>query len=435
MKVVKIISSIILTLAFLSLFGALVNSVSKGRSHLGFFTKPFYSFITFPVTVINVLKNTNISSAPPTFKDIDPAFKEKNNLDYDVFATNAFYRNNQWEIRLFNLRDDSILHKWYLRRNDFNAAASQRQFENSDPKNSLLLKNRSIIANISRTKNLFRLDKNSNIIWHNSEKLFHHSINLAEDGNIWTCSSAQAYVKVKNGEVQYLDDFITKVDIQTGKIIFDKSISDLLKENGEINLVHGISNTVWPANAINNDPLHLNDIEPALSNGRYWKKGDLFLSLRHRSVILQYRPQKNKLVRILHGPFFQQHDVDIVSKNEISIFNNNYSPLHQDGMNKKPTDLDYRDELTTSEIIIYNFDDSTFRTALKGQFIADSIYTQSEGLHSLLSSGDTYVESQNDGKLYILNEKEVLLKKYLHTSIEGMIELPHWLRIYENIDF
>jgi hypothetical protein len=91
--------------------------------------------------------------------------------------------------------------------------------------------------------------------------------------------------------------------------------------------------------------------------------------------------------------------------------------------------------LSTSQILIYNLEDTTFRITLKKQFEFESIITRTEGRHTLLSSGDTFIESQNDGKLYILNENKVLLKKYLHTPIEGMIELPNWIQIYETIDF
>ena len=73
------------------------------------------------------------------------------------------------------------------------------------------------------------------------------------------------------------------------------------------------------------DPIHLNDIEPALYDSKYWKKGDLFLSSRHQSAIIHYRPEINKVINYLTGPFSQQHDVDIISDEEISIFDNNNS--------------------------------------------------------------------------------------------------------------
>ena len=91
------------------------------------------------------------------------------------------------------------------------------------------------------------------------------------------------------------------------------------------------------------DPIHVNDIEPAMSSSEYWNKGDLFLSLRNKNSIVHYRPSENRVINYIKGPFLRQHDVDIISDNEISIFNNNIS------IHKK-----------ISEILIYNFENNSF---------------------------------------------------------------------------
>ena len=51
------------------------------------------------------------------------------------------------------------------------------------------------------------------------------------------------------------------------------------------------------------DPIHLNDIEPALSDTMYWEKGDVFLSVRYLSAIIHYRPSSNKVINYITGPF------------------------------------------------------------------------------------------------------------------------------------
>ena len=53
------------------------------------------------------------------------------------------------------------------------------------------------------------------------------------------------------------------------------------------------------------------------------EKGDLFLSLRSQNMIILYRLSTNKIISHITGPFSNQHDVDIISDKEISIFNNN----------------------------------------------------------------------------------------------------------------
>ena len=51
-----------------------------------------------------------------------------------------------------------------------------------------------------------------------------------------------------------------------------------------------------------NDPIHLNDIEPALTDTQHWKQGDVFLSLRHQSSIIHYRPSINKVINYITSP-------------------------------------------------------------------------------------------------------------------------------------
>ena len=71
------------------------------------------------------------------------------------------------------------------------------------------------------------------------------------------------------------------------------------------------------------DPIHVNDIEPVLHDGPYFKRGDLFISARNGSWIMHYRPATGKVIRMLEGPFYSQHDVDIESDSTLTVFNNN----------------------------------------------------------------------------------------------------------------
>ena len=65
----------------------------------------------------------------------------------------------------------------------------------------------------------------------------------------------------------------------------------------------------------------------------------MFLSLLRNSSIIHYRPETDQLINFIKGPFFEQHDIDILS-NEISVFNNNNSLMDD----KK------------FELLVYNFE-------------------------------------------------------------------------------
>ena len=128
--------------------------------------------------------------------------------------------------------------------------------------------------------------------------------------------------KVEN----FLDDGLRKLTPK-GEILFDKSISNIFIENGLEYLLFANGKHTW-----NTDPLHINDIEPVDFEGKYWKKGDVFLSLRHLSMIVLYRPSSNQIIHKINGPFFNQHDVDILNDSEISIFDNNLKQSYKGGL-------------------------------------------------------------------------------------------------------
>ena len=71
--------------------------------------------------------------------------------------------------------------------------------------------------------------------------------------------------------------------------MYNKSVTEILFEHNLENMIIGKLNT------FSNDPIHLNDIEPVFKDGPFWKKGDVFLSLRHQSIIILFRPNTNKM--------------------------------------------------------------------------------------------------------------------------------------------
>ena len=96
-----------------------------------------------------------------------------------------------------------------------------------------------------------------------------------------------------------MDDAIVKLS-NNGELLYEKSISEIFIENGLEHLLFSIG-----GNNFIRDPIHSNDVQPVNFDGEYWKKGDVFLSLRHQSMILLYRPSTNEIVwnsNILEGP-------------------------------------------------------------------------------------------------------------------------------------
>ena len=175
----------------------------------------------------------------------------------------------------------------------------------------------------------------------------------------------------------FWDDSITKIS-RDGKLLYNKSIIEILVENNflDMNIFDG-----------NIDPIHLNDIEPVLSSSEYWKQGDLFLSIRNQSSIIHYRPETNKVINYITGPFAMQHDVDIISDKEISIFNNNNFVINNQ----------------YSEVVIFNFETKKFRKLFNNQLQKENFKTYTEGLSHMFKDKSLLVEEQNHGRIILFN--------------------------------
>lgn len=411
MKIIRFLSKLVLLIALLNLFAYSIYHVNDGGKRLGFLTEPIKMFSRFPQTVVNVFKN---SHTLPGHIKINKDFQSINKLKYDIYALHSYYDNSVWKFHLKNLRNDSLIFEWILKSDEFKQSRSL--FSHSLPLQPILLEDTSIVIVQDKSPNLYRLDKYSNIIWHNTSYRYHHAINLDSQNNVWVCSHGGNYSP-------YYDDSITKIDIHTGKVLFHKPILDILSDNDLIYFIYGMGYSM--------DPLHLNDIQPILVDGKYWKKGDIFLSFRHKSLIILYRPLTNKVLRVIQGPFFHQHDVDIQSDSTISFFNNNMSGL----ADVIEDNSKYPSINKVSEVLSYNFKDSSFTSLFPDYFESEKIYTHTQGLHEILSNGDLFVESSDSGKVYVLNNKGVMYKNTLTPIHNNFVQKVHWTRIYENLDF
>lgn len=431
MKIIRVLSRIVLFVAFLNIFAFSVRHVVTNGEKLGVLTAPFKYFIEIPLQIKSVVGE--FTKLPPYHVQVDDVLEEINILDKDVYSLNAHFDKDRYVYVLNNLRTDSILHRWWFTKDQFNA--SFEPFNIAHPQNPILLEDGSMVGILSRSKNLFRLDKSSKIMWQDTSKVFHHSLNMSHDNHIWACGYEQAYTKNEcaNNTV-FRDDILMKIDVQTGTVVFEKSLAEILISNGQTGLVHGCINDENPEGE---DLFHLNDIQPILTDGEFWKKGDVLLSVRNRSLIILYRPVTNKILRIITGPFIAQHDVDVISDNEISIFNNNRVGINRIASSHetntfKATNL----TIKSSNIVVYNFSDSTFRKPYLDMCEKEEIYTIRQGTHTFLENGDLFIESTETGKIYIFRDNKVMLRKYANKkNSQGTAEYPHWMRIYENVNF
>ena len=291
---------------------------------------------------------------------------------------------------------------------------TQKRFQYGHP---LILDDGSLIAKNVMFSPLFKIDICGNDLWSTKEMNFHHSIERDHEDNIWVAgtpngvsSNVKNNLDIFRSGLRFADDSIVKINPKNGNIIYKKSVSSILLENKIFS-----DSDVYTSR----DPVHLNDIQPVLNDGPYWKKGDIFLSLLRNSSIIHFRPNTNELVNYIRGPFFEQHDIDIISDHEISIFNNN---------NSKAEDSKF------SELLIYNIKTNKYKKLLSEQLELKKFKTPTEGLSDTSFNGSIIMEETNSGRILFYDSEGQLEWEFVNVSGDGKIYPIAWSRLISNLD-
>lgn len=256
---------------------------------------------------------------------------------------------------------------------------------------------------------LIRADVCSNLELLNDSTIFHHSIERDHSGNFWIPILIEPRT-VDLGTSKFRDDGIALVDAE-GDILFKKSVTQLLDENGFTHLIYGKGKP-------NNDPIHLNDIQPVLTDGIYWKQGDVFLSLRNQSMVVLYRPSTNEVLWLKQGPWIHQHDVNILSGHEISIFNNNAPAKYMDTTVVRGV----------SNILVYNFKDDYTHSPFQANFETLELRTMTEGRGRIFGT-EVFVEETNSGRLIQFKADGSVSWQFINSSEKGDIYKLNWSRL------
>ena len=409
-------------------------------------------FITFLIVIIlygSLLRHhylggqqfNNISKIATFFADIPSNLKKILLPDYDIISkkhkdkkklSSKINKNEDrllllsrysptkknFVVEIIDLKTFEVLHQYKntKKKEIIKFINNKEEYKNfiSRPKNKqimkspLMLRDGSIIYQ-QEYGPLVRKNFCGKIMWVNSEDLFHHYITKYDDKHIFVPSSKYPFSnKVGNYKKNFgfKDDSITKLNID-GTIIYQKSLIEILKENDFL------SDSIFK----NEDPIHLNKIEPVLKDTKYFKKGDLFLSSPTISTIIHYSPISNKIINYLVGEFSWQHDVDVISENEISIFNNN----------------EYGIDSKYSEILIYNFETKKYKKILEKKLKKENFKTRLQGVHQTLNDGSLLLEETMHGRLLLFDKYGNLKLEYINKHNNKSYMLA-WSTIIEDKD-
>lgn len=354
--------------------------------------------------------------------------KYKGSKDY-LLISSLDETNSQSEFKLVRICDGKMLHKWTpdikLLNEQFNSTKingvnNHLTVNSTALVHPFLMNDGSLIFGAGC---IFRLDKNSNIVWSNTTPC-HHSIEPDPDGNFWICSFNS---DPKNSEkYQIMDDAVKKISVTDGKILFEKSVFEILMENG-YDRGHFFINPQNTSGSSYLDYMHLNDVQPVFEDSRYWKRGDLFLSLRHQNLVLLYRPSTNKIIWSQNGPWLRQHDVDVIDSTRIGIFGNNV--IDAQFANAKDRLID-----GYNKQYIYDFSKNESTTPYDAFFETANIGTYTGGRSRMLPNGDIFVESTIQGRFLYGNYKEEIWS-YIERIDKKRLRILYWSRYITEEEF
>ena len=416
---------ILVSILFAVGFGVLVRQELVGDIKMGWVSKTALTLAEIPVDLIRILRGGNliVEDRFPSLDGFDGTYNSE-----ESYLLLSRYDGDLKEgiVELIDLTNFEVLHTWNPDIDAFNDLVKhdyEFKYLKRDNNNS-----RQILLHPKMTADgglffgqylpLIKIDHCSNLVFQNNHNRFHHSIETDIEGNIWFPSVMypQSLPIEKVGrdiieDLGYQDDALVKLS-PDGEILFEKSVSQIFIDNGLEYLLFAYGND------FEEDPIHLNDIQPVDYDGEYWKKGDVFLSLRSQSMVILYRPSTNQIIWKGTGPFFDQHDVNILDDHRISVFNNNVKLF------KSSREVD-----GSNEVIIYNFKTEEYSKYLAESLLNNDVKTPVSGRGKILLNGDLFVEETSQGRALYFNADGSLRWTHVNRSDNGNVYRLGWSRI------
>lgn len=427
--------TIFFSLLFAVGFGTLVRQELVGQTKAGWVSRAALFLAEIPMNTKKLLINPIDEQ---TMEDRFPGqigFSGNTN-ETEMYLLHSRVGGDQYDglVELIDLRTFSILHTWNPNLEEFNSRVELKdEFKELANRKKDNTRTGLMHPNLTADGGLLfgweaplrKIDACSELIFQNTHDRFHHTIETDIDENIWASTHMypQSIDKEKvgrgvfdNDEVAFFEDAIIKLS-PDGEVLYEKSVGKILIENEMEYLLFSIGESLR-AGAFVVDPIHLNDVQPVNFDGVYWKKGDLFISIRHQSMVFLYRPSTEEVIWKSTGKFFHQHDIDILDESRISIFNNN---------SKDFIDGNYVDG--HNEVIIYDFKTNEYSSYLKESLIANDVRTVTEGRSQILPNGDLFIEESNYSRTLYFNSDGSLRWSHVNRAENGKVYQVGWSRI------
>ena len=365
----------------------------------------------------------------PEFKDYKAGFNFRNKKKLDILFLLNYTNpsNKKHEISLIDLQTYKSIFEYKFDYELFTKIESDnnkklKQYITDDNfilRSTFLTKDLNLIS-LTAANILVKFSPVTNeILWFKDEYNFHHTFFVNEvEKYIWAIGcSKNSKLDKKYLTKSFCDDSVIKIELETGKIIEEISVTQIMIDAGIHNhLFIGRKDMSAP------DPLHINDVEEVLSDTNFTVKGNLFLSLGHTNMVLLINPSTKKILWKLHDRLFHQHDVDIINGHEIAVFNNNRIYTDRDKVYKN------------NEIFVYNFTTNRLSSPYDAILNKNKVRTVHQGLFEITDYG-VFVEEQNSGRYIFFERNGKVIFEYLNKSEDNQdVYVVHWSRLITNKD-
>lgn len=324
-------------------------------------------------------------------------------------------------VELWDLREGAVKHRWMPDPGDLLSDVARTSvfpdYHNWDDAHFRLIhpyvtEDGHLIAK-DHWSPLFRLDGCARRVWAIDDMVFHHSTEADAEGNLWVGALTEPQ-SVPGVPRDFYEDTIASVS-PDGEVLFRRSLTDLLIRDGFGPMFLAMDTYVA-------DPLHLNDIEPVLEDGPFWRKGDLFISLRNLSMILLYRPSEDRILWWKVGPWTSQHDVDILDGSRISVYDN-AAEDRGTGRVHFPA---------TSDIVVYDFASGSVARPWTPAMEQNAIRTAYAGLATVVPGSDlAMIEDVTNARLLFIATDGSVAGEYVNRAEDGLRYQLGWSRFID----
>lgn len=340
------------------------------------------------------------------------------------------------KFNLVELNSGKILKEWNPDNKELFARAYNEKNPRKSPKGSdlhfmhpYMTNDSSLIFNSQLTSLLTRINAKGEIEWLKNDRRYHHTIERDHEGNLYACTqpfvSGKYDIFADNHELykdRLIDDEIAKIDPKSGEVLFSRSIIQILLDNGYENVLLNKGQLI-------SDMIHLNDIQPALTDTEYWQKGDLLVSCRNICTVFLYRPSTNKILWLKNGPWYNQHDADFLDNDKIVVFGNDII-RDESVLNPRTTTktLFFNERRKNNEIYVYDLMKDSVSTPYSRLMETEKIRTLTSGRCDILPNGDIFIEETNSGRI-IFGDSISKKMEYVKRIDENHISSLFWTRL------